>query len=89
VEAFYAALDKALSDFLTDKLGPTEGVAPAASWSEALSARGVSADTIEALRLLKEDCAYARFAPADADRRPEEDYERAAAMIDAVNKQLP
>lgn len=89
VAAFYAALDKALSDFLTDKLGPTEGVAPAASWSEALSARGVSADTIEALRLLKEDCAYARFAPADADRQPEEDYERAAAMIDAVNKQLP
>ncbi len=61
--AFYAAIERAVRTFLTDRLGASAMGLPRTVVHATLAERGVSLETIEAVDALLADCERAQFAP--------------------------
>ncbi len=91
-DEFYTELVRALQSYLSDKMD-----LPAAELNRdriqvELLRRGVDEAHISALQSLLDDCAYVRFAPAATSGQADDFYNRAAAVISALEsgkRQLP
>ena len=86
-EPFYIALEKALHNFLKAKLNIETSEMSKEKISEILKARNAQLDSVAAFISLTENCEFARYAPA-SNVAIQQDYEKAVAIISALEKQL-
>ena len=86
-EPFYIALEKALHNFLKAKLNIETSEMSKEKISEILKERNAQSDSVAAFISLTENCEFARYAPA-SNVAIQQDYEKAVAIISALEKQL-
>ena len=86
-EPFYIALEKALHNFLKAKLNIETSEMSKEKISEILKERNAQMDSVAAFISLTENCEFARYAPA-SNVAIQQDYEKAVAIISALEKQL-
>lgn len=86
-EPFYIALEKALHNFLKAKLNIETSEMSKEKISEILKERNAQSDSVAAFIRLTENCEFARYAPA-SNVAIQQDYEKAVAIISALEKQL-
>lgn len=86
-EPFYIALEKALHNFLKAKLNIETSEMSKEKISEILKERNAQSDSVAAFISLTENCEFARYAPASSVAI-QQDYEKAVAIISALEKQL-
>ncbi len=86
-EQFYIALERALHNFLKAKLGIETSEMSKERISELLLSRNVQPETVNDFIKLAEDCEFARYAPSSSTAI-QHDYEKAAAIISELEKQM-
>ena len=86
-ESFYNALERALHNFLRAKLKIETSEMRKENISEVLVGRGAQAVTVDGFIALIESCELARYAPVSSVSI-QQDYERAAQVIQELEKQL-
>ncbi|RZJ72404.1 BatD family protein [Flavobacterium sp.] len=86
-ELFYIALEKALHNFLKAKLGIETSEMSKDRIRELLLSRNVQPETVSDFIKLTEDCEFARYAPSSSTAI-QHDYEKAAAIISELEKQM-
>ena len=86
-EMFYNALERALHNFLRAKLKIETSEMRKENISEVLVGRGAQAVTVDGFIALIESCELARYAPVSSVSI-QQDYERAAQVIQELEKQL-
>ena len=86
-EPFYIALEKALHNFLKAKLNIETSEMSKEKISDILKERNAQSDSVAAFISLTENCEFARYAPA-SNVAIQQDYEKAVAIISALEKQL-
>ena len=86
-EPFYIALEKALHNFLKAKLNIETSEMSKEKIREILKERNAQSDSVAAFISLTENCEFARYAPA-SNVAIQQDYEKAVAIISALEKQL-
>lgn len=86
-EQFYIALEKALHNFLKAKLGIETSEMSKDRIRELLLSRKAQPETVNEFIKLVEDCEFARYAPSSSTAI-QNDYEKAAAIISDLEKQM-
>lgn len=86
-ELFYIALEKALHNFLKAKLGIETSEMSKERIRELLLSRNAQPQTVDDFIKLAEDCEFARYAPA-SNTAIQHDYDKAAAVISGLEKQI-
>lgn len=86
-EAFYVALERSLHNFLKAKLHIETSEMHKERIREILKDKGAGADAVDQFLKLVESCEFARYAPS-SDAAMQQDYDRAEAVIEQLEKQL-
>jgi len=86
-KSFYIALERALHNYLKAKLHIQTNEMSKDKISSLLQKRSVDIDTSNEFISLVESCEFARYAPSSSVNM-EQDYEKAAATISSLDKQL-
>ena len=86
-KAFYIALERALHNYLKAKLHIQTNEMSKEKISSLLSEKNVDPETSKEFISLIESCEFARYAPSSSVSM-NQDYEKAAARISALDKQL-
>lgn len=86
-EKFYISLEKALHNFLKAKLGIETSEMSKDRIRELLLSRNAQHETVNDFIKLTEDCEFARYAPSSSSAI-QHDYEKAAAIISDLEKQI-
>ena len=86
--AFYEELHRALTSFIADKLTMDMADQSKENIAEALSARGVPADTVASFTDLLDACEYARYAPDAGHEAMNAHYEQAVSVITAIDASM-
>lgn len=81
--AYYAALDDAVHDYLTDKLSLPKS-ATAEAIAQKLDDSGVDTGVVDDTRRLLDDCAFARYAPSTDDDARQTLLDRASALVETL-----
>ena len=81
VERFYEEVSKALWGFLSDKLSIPGAELSRSAAEEAMRARGIDGETIEAFGRLIDTCEMARYAPSAVSHDLKPVYSDAASFI--------
>ncbi|MDT0685305.1 BatD family protein [Autumnicola psychrophila] len=84
---FYVALEKAMHNYLKAKLHIQTSEMSKDRIKEVLASRGVDESTIKEFISLLESCEFARYTPASSVTM-KQDYEKAAAVISTLDKQI-
>lgn len=86
-DAFYESLHKSLHNYLKAKFAIETSEFSKDHIKELLHQKGVSSDIITSFIELISSCELARFTPASNDTM-QQDYEKAAKVINAIDKQI-
>ena len=86
--AFYEELHRALIGFVSDKLTMDMADQTKENIADALSARGVGAETVSSFTELLDACEYARYAPDAGHEAMNLHYEQAVSAITAIDASM-
>jgi BatD DUF11 like domain len=86
-EPFYLALEKALHNFLKAKLNIETSEMSRENIRELLLSRKANPDTVNEFSQIMDSCEFARYAPSSGAAM-QQDYDRAVAVITALQKQV-
>ncbi|KOS06896.1 BatD protein [Flavobacterium akiainvivens] len=86
-EPFYLALEKALHNFLKAKLNIETSEMSRENIRELLLSRKANPDTVNEFSQIMDSCEFARYAPSSGEAM-QQDYDRAVAVIIALEKQV-
>lgn len=86
-EAFYVALERSLHNFLKAKLHIETSEMHKERIREILRDKGAAPDVVDQFLKLAESCEFARYAPS-SDAGIQQDFDRAEAVIEQLEKQL-
>ena len=83
-DKFYEELARALKGYVGDKLGIAPSQLISDTISEKLLAKGVSAETVDSVLRVLDECEMARFTPSQSDSAMHELYNQASAAIKSI-----
>lgn len=83
-DKFYEELARALKGYIGDKLGMAPSQFISDTISDKLLAKGISAETVDSVLRVLDECEMARFTPTQSDSAMHELYNQASAAIKSI-----
>ena len=83
-DKFYEELARALKGYIGDKLGMAPSQLISDTISDKLLAKGISAETVDSVLRVLDECEMARFTPTQSDSAMHELYNQASAAIKSI-----